>query len=157
SDSSALTTRYFGFALLRSINDALRPIGNPAPPRPRSDAACSSAIRSSEVIARAFGTCSYPPIAWYSASFVKSRSSEPARSIDLSPTHALHDRGHVLGLHELVVAVVDRHHGRVPAAAEALDGAERHLAVLGRLAGRDAELGLQRLDHLLSAGQRARE
>ncbi len=56
SDSSALTTRYFGFGLLRSSSDALRPIGKPAPPRPRRFAFCSSAIRSSGVIARAFST-----------------------------------------------------------------------------------------------------
>jgi hypothetical protein len=58
SDSSALTTRYFAFGLARSIREALRPIGKPAPPRPRRLAACNSAISSSEVIARAFGTCS---------------------------------------------------------------------------------------------------
>src|SRR5512142_139152 len=143
SDSSALTTRYFGFALLRSISDALRPIGKPAPPRPRRFAACSSAIRSSGVIARALGTCSYPPIARYSESFVRSRSSAPASSIDLAGTHALHDRRHVLRLDELPVAVVDRDHGRVAAAAEALDGAEGHVAVRGRLARCDAELRLE--------------
>ena len=57
SDSSALTTRYFGFGLLRSISDALRPIGKPAPPRPRKFDAISSSISASGVIARAFGTC----------------------------------------------------------------------------------------------------
>ena len=56
SDSSALTTRYFGFGLLRSMSDALRPIGKPAPPRPRSVAFSSSAISASGVIARAFST-----------------------------------------------------------------------------------------------------
>ena len=56
SDSSALTTRYFGFALLRSISDALRPIGKPAPPRPRRFEAISASIRSSGVIARALAT-----------------------------------------------------------------------------------------------------
>ena len=36
SDSSAFTTRYDGRAPLRSTSDALRPVGKPAPPRPRS-------------------------------------------------------------------------------------------------------------------------
>src|SRR5690242_13577680 len=157
SDSSALTTRYFGFGLLRSTSDALRPIGKPAPPRPRRFAPWSSAIRSSEVIARALDACAYPPIAWYSASFVRSRSSAPASSIDLAGTHVLHDRGHVLRLDELAVAVVDGHHRRVAAPAEALDGAERDLAVLRRLARLDPELGLERVDDLLCPGQRAGE
>ena len=53
SDSSALTTRYFGFAFFRSMNDAFVPIGKPAPPRPRRVALLSSAIRSSGDIPRA--------------------------------------------------------------------------------------------------------
>ena len=44
------------------------------------------------------------------------------------------------------MAAVDGDDGRVAAAAQALDDAERHLAVLGRLAGADAELGLERAD-----------
>ena len=56
SDSSALTTRYFGFALARSISDALRPIGNPAPPRPRRFEASSISISFSGFSFRAFGT-----------------------------------------------------------------------------------------------------
>src|SRR5215831_6245092 len=144
SDSSALTTRYFGFGLARSISDAFRPIGKPAPPRPRSVAACSSAIRSSGVIARAFGTCVYPPIETYSSSFVRSCSSVPARSIDLAATDGLHDRGHIVRLHVLPVAVVDADHGRVAAAAEALERAERDLAVVRRLTRAHAELGLER-------------
>ena len=56
SDSSAFTTRYFGFALPRSISEAFRPIGKPAPPRPRSVAVWSSSMSASGVIARAFGT-----------------------------------------------------------------------------------------------------
>src|SRR5512133_239653 len=157
SDSSALTTRYFGFGLLRSTSDALRPIGKPAPPRPRRFAFCSSAISSSEDIASAFGTCSYPPIARYSASFVRSCSSVPASSIVLSPTELLHDLGDVVRFHVLAVAVVDGDDGRVAAAAEALGRAQGDLAVLGRLAGRDAQLRLERVDHLLRADERAGE
>ena len=56
SDSSALTTRYLGFALPRSISEALRPIGKPAPPRPRRFAASSVSISCSGVSFRAFGT-----------------------------------------------------------------------------------------------------
>src|SRR3954466_8024735 len=110
SDSSALTTRYFGLAPLRSISEALRPIGKPAPPRPRRFAACSSAIRSSGVIARAFATCAY-------------RAPSGARSICLAPTYVLDDSGHVGGPDVVAVAMVDRDDGRVPAAAEALDRA----------------------------------
>ena len=57
--------------------------------------------------------------------------------------------------HALAVAVVDRDDGAPAAAAGALDGAQRHLAVLGRLARADAELGLERLQHLLRADERA--
>ena len=39
--------------------------------------------------------------------------------------------------------------------AGALDRAERHLTVLGRLAGVDAELVLERLQHLLRADERS--
>src|SRR4051812_17023716 len=83
--------------------------------------------------------------------------SAPASSTSLIATDVLHDRGHVLGLDELPVAVVDRDHRRVAAAAEALDRAERDLAVLGGLARRDPELGLEGVDHLLRARERARE
>ena len=55
------------------------------------------------------------------------------------------------------VAVVDRDDGRPAAAAEALDGAQRDLAVRARLAGLAAELALERLDDLLRADERARD
>ena len=35
SDSSALTTRYFGLGLSCGMNDHFMPVGKPAPPRPR--------------------------------------------------------------------------------------------------------------------------
>src|SRR3954454_6747412 len=158
SDSSALTTRYFGLGLLRSISDALRPIGKPAPPRPRRFACESSAIRSSDVIARALATLRYPPIAWYSANCVRSRSSAPAsRTLCSSATHVLHDLGHRLGPNVLPVAVVDRDDCGVATAAETLDGAQRDLAVGGGLAGADAELRLEGLDDLLRPAERAGE
>src|SRR5580765_6211810 len=157
SDSSALTTRYFGLGLLRSTSDALRPIGKPAPPRPRRFEACSSAISSSDVIPAAFAADEYPPIARYSESLVRSRSSVPARRTLSAGTELPHDRGDVPGLHAVAVAVVDDHDRCVPAPAGALDRAERDLAVLGRLARVHAELLLERLDDALRADERARE
>ena len=50
SDSSALITRYFGLADVRSMNDHLVPVGNPAPPRPRRPDSLTSAITSSGVM-----------------------------------------------------------------------------------------------------------
>src|SRR4051794_16591988 len=96
-------------------------------------------------------------MARYSASLVRSRSSAPASSIVLRATEPPHDLGHVVRLDVVAVAVVDGDDGRVPAAAEALDRAEGDLAVLGRLARRDPELGLEGVDHLLRAGEGARE
>ena len=58
-------------------------------------------------------------------------------------------------LHAQPVPVVDGHDGRPAAAAQALDRPERVLAVLARRAGRHAELALERLEHLLRAGERA--
>src|SRR5579871_3681587 len=157
SDSSALTTRYFGFELPRSISDALRPIGKPAPPRPRRFASSRSSISFSGLSLRAFGTPAYPPIAWYSASFVRSRSSVCASRTLRAPIDPPHDRRYVLGLHVLVIAAVDRDHRRIAAAAQALARAERDLAVLGRLPGDEVELGLERLDDPLGPDERARE
>src|SRR3954469_3606159 len=157
SDSSALTTRYFGFALFRSMSDALRPIGKPAPPRPRRTACSSSAISASGVIARAFSTPREPPIAWYSASCVRSRSSAPARRTLCSAIELPEDLGHRLGPAMLAGAGGDGHARGVAAAAEALDRAERDLSVRRGLARSDAELRLEGLDHLLRAAERARE
>ena len=58
SDSSALTTRYFGFADLRSISEALRPVGKPAPPRPRRFEVESSRSARPSSSPRAFATAS---------------------------------------------------------------------------------------------------
>src|SRR5262249_46897711 len=123
---------------------ALRPIGKPAPPRPRRFAACSSAISSSGVSLRAFPTCAY-------------RFPSGARSISLAGTDRLHDAGDVVGGDVLPVAVVDGDDGGVAAAAEALDGAEGDLAVRGGLAGTHAELALECLDDALRADERAGE
>ena len=57
----------------------------------------------------------------------------------------------------LAVTVVDRDDGRVSATAEALDRAQRDLAVGSRLAGADAELRLERLDDLLRSAEGAGE
>ena len=56
SDSSAFTHRYAG---LRSLgrNEALRPVGNPAPPRPRRPELSTAAMTSSGAPARAFASC----------------------------------------------------------------------------------------------------
>src|SRR5581483_1133758 len=154
SDSSALTTTYFGFGESRAISDAFRPIGKPAPPRPRRFALPISSISASEVIARAVSSAEYPPIARYSESLVRSRSSAPLSRASSSATDLLDDRLRVLGPDVVTVPGVHGDHRRVAAPAEALDGAERDLAVLGRLAGLHAERGLERLDHALSADER---
>src|SRR6478672_6309815 len=67
----------------------------------------------------------------------------------------LDDPGHVGCTDAQPVAVVDGDHGRPAAPAEAFDCAQREPAVLGRRAGGDSELPLERLDHLLRSGERA--
>src|SRR4051812_25538056 len=89
---------------------------------------------------------------------VSGRSSAPCRtSSGYSATTAqlLDEPGHVLGTHRLPVAAVDRDDGSPPAAAGALDRAQRHPAVGRRLAGMHAELALERLHDLLRAHERA--
>src|SRR3954451_22510466 len=85
--------------------------------------------------------------------------SVPSRTIIsfslVSATELLHDAGDVVGLHRLAVAPVDGDDRTPPAAARALDGGERELAVLGRLARLDAELLLEGLDDLLRSDERA--
>src|SRR4051794_6171207 len=98
-------------------------------------------------------------MARYSASFVRSWSSVPASSTFSSATGAYlrDDPGHVLGLHVLAIAVVERDDRGVAAAAEALERAQRDRAVVRRLAGADAELVLERLQYLLRPVERAGE
>src|SRR5437868_5770857 len=94
----------------------------------------------------------------YWSSFVRSRSSAPARTISLTGiAQLLDDSGHVLGAHRLAVAVVDDDDRPPPAAAGALDRPQRDEAVLARLARPDAELLLEGLHHLLRAHERARD
>ena len=123
SDSSALTTRYFGFALLRSISDALRPIGKPAPPRPRRFAAWQLV---DQVLGRHRARLLDARVAADRAVLVELRQvvlvgAREQRQLKQPARELLDDPGHVLGLHVLAVAVVDRDDGRVAAAAEALD------------------------------------
>src|SRR5947207_3014157 len=94
----------------------------------------------------------------YSSSFVRSRSSAPARTISLTGiAQLLDDSGHVRGAHRLAVAVVDDDDRAPPAAARALDRPQRDGAVLGRLARPHPELLLEGLHHLLRPDERARD
>src|SRR5690349_12898442 len=74
SDSSALTTRYFGFGLSCGMNDHFMPVGKPAPPRPRRPESFTAAITSSCDIVSAFFRPAYPPRSSYVAS-VQARSA----------------------------------------------------------------------------------
>src|SRR6266545_6292950 len=159
SDSSALTTTYFGFGLFWSISEALRPIGKPAPPRPRKVASLISWTTAAGVIARARASDSYPPTARYSSSCVRSRSPAPARRSSgcAATSHLLHDCLNVLGLDEVAVALVDCDDGRISAAAETFDRPEGDLPVCGRPSRHDAELLGERVDDSLRPRQRARQ
>ena len=53
SDSSKLQTTYVGLPVSYGTNDHFIPVGNPAPPRPRSPESLTSWIRSGPDIARA--------------------------------------------------------------------------------------------------------
>ncbi len=54
SDSSALTTRYFGWGLSCGMKPHFIPVGKPAPPRPRSPESLTAEMMSSGAIASAF-------------------------------------------------------------------------------------------------------
>ena len=56
SDSSAFTQRYAGFLSL-GRNEALRPVGKPAPPRPRMPDPSTTDTTSPGGIANAFRSC----------------------------------------------------------------------------------------------------
>ncbi len=61
SDSSALTTRYFGLGLSCGMKPHLSPVGNPAPPRPRRPLSLTAAITAPGSIDNDFLSASYPP------------------------------------------------------------------------------------------------
>src|SRR5438128_366920 len=101
---------------------------------------------------RAFASAWYPPTASYSSRLVRSRSSASARTIaraSIAIAQLLGDRGNVLGLHVRSVAVVDCDDSGPATAAQAFDRAQRDRTVRRGLPGADAELALERLEHLL--------
>ena len=53
SDSSKFATTYVGLPVSCGTNDHFTPVGNPAPPRPRSPEVLTRSITSAGVIARA--------------------------------------------------------------------------------------------------------
>jgi hypothetical protein len=61
SPSSALHTTYTGFPVSLGMNDHFSPVGNPAPPRPRSPDALISSMTSAGFIFTAFRRALYPP------------------------------------------------------------------------------------------------
>src|SRR5512135_1532300 len=68
--SSELQTMYFCTGELRGMNDHLRPVGKPAPPRPRRPEALTDSMTCSRggFSARIFFHASYPPIFRYVSS-----------------------------------------------------------------------------------------
>ena len=61
SDSSALTTRYFGLGLSCGMKDHFMPVGKPAPPRPRRPESLTAEMMSSGAMPSAFFSAAYPP------------------------------------------------------------------------------------------------
>jgi hypothetical protein len=64
SDSSALTTRYLGFGLSCGMKLHFIPVGNPAPPRPRSPESLTVVMTSSGDMRSACLSAPYPPRSW---------------------------------------------------------------------------------------------
>src|SRR5205823_3398613 len=88
-------------------------------------------------------------------SFVRSRSSAPARTISAATFELLDDRGNLVRSHGPAVVVVDGDDRRPAAPAHAFDGTQRHEAVVRRLAGGNAELFCEAFEHLAGADERA--
>ena len=154
SPSSELQTRYFGPGNWRGMKLHFRPVGKPAPPRPRSPEALTSAITCSGVIALPSAALEdlaqrlvaaarlvvlQAPVAAVEAgvdlradvaavkaglgavglelersSIVRSCDAPPSASVATSSS----SRSSLMKLHHL--AVVDQHHRRVGAGAQAL-------------------------------------
>ena len=141
------------------------PVAKNAPPRPRSFDAFTSSITASGAIAARLRERLVAADRLVLGE-LRQVALVGVREDDLPVTrHAfssdiaqlLDDPADALRLDVQAVVVVDRDDGRPAAAAEALDRPQRHLAVLGRLAGPAAELRLERLEHLLRADERARD
>ena len=161
SDSSALTTRYFGFGAAR-----LRWHERPLAAGREAGAAAAAQLRREQLLDQRLGRQrarlrerlrSRRSPRTRRASSGRARRCRRGRSATRAHRSSSTIAGTSSGLTCVPVAVVDRDDRRPAAAAEALDRAERDLAVARRLAGPAAELALERLDDLLRADERARE
>ena len=136
----------------------MRPIGNPAPPRPRTPDARSSSITCWGSIASALRSDWYPPTRSYSEKLGEvdllgvleqhppNRHGAPSRS----PARPRLARARGSGGRR-------RRPDPSAAAAGTLDDAQRDAAARGRLARTDPQLALERLECLLSPDQGARD
>src|SRR4029453_5252272 len=131
------------------MNCIFRPAGKKAPPRPRRLAVFSSSMIAAGARPRARPGRGYPPTAGYSATWVRSRSSAPARTITSLIAQLLEDLRDVGRRDVQPVAIVDRDDGRRAAAADALDPAQRERPMRRGLAGRAPEPGLEGGQHIL--------
>ena len=158
SDSSALTTRYDGLRAAAVDEARLAPgreAGAAAAAQRRRDELVDQRVglHRARLLERVVAADGAVLVELREVALVRVRE-EDAHALG---TELLHERRDVVGLDGLAVAAVDDDDRRVAAAAGALDRPERDLAVLRRLARRDAELLLERLDDALRADERARE
>src|SRR6185503_8889516 len=72
--SSAFTHMYFGLSVDFGTKPHFVPVGNPAPPRPRSPERFTVSMISSGVFLRAIASASYPPCFLYTSSVCESGS-----------------------------------------------------------------------------------
>src|SRR6185369_16545967 len=145
------------------MNVHFMPVGNPAPPRPRSpDFLTSSTTWSGVIVSTTLRSASYPPDCSYTESVcdpsfptfrVRTRSIAPPPASGKAVEEAVR----LLRREVLVVVVVHLEHRRRAARAEALDAHERELPVGGRLAAMDAELPLEMPHQLVGAPEHARQ